>query len=77
MPNFASIQPCSVVELPPNGMIARSDSANSGGAAVATPLGSTVTATRFAGPVWSPMNHLLSQYAGHATPLFTSTFSRW
>jgi hypothetical protein len=58
-------------------MIARSDSPNSGGACCGTPAGSTVTATRLAEFDWSPMNHLSSQYAGHATPLAVSTRSRW
>ena len=42
--------------------MARSDSANTGGACRGTPAGSTVTATRLAAFDWSPMNHLSSQY---------------
>lgn len=58
-------------------MMARSDSAYTGGVAVGTPAGSTVTATRLAAFDSSPMNHFSSQYAGHATVLFGSTRSRW
>jgi hypothetical protein len=56
-------------------MTARSVSADTGGCAAATPAGSTVTAIRFCELVWSPMNHLSSQYLGHATPLAASTRS--
>jgi hypothetical protein len=74
---LASIQLCSAALPPPAGTIDRIVSANAGGAWWGTPAGSTVTATRFAELDSSPMNHLLFQYAGHATPLAVSTSDRW
>ena len=58
-------------------MMLRTSSAKAGGPWLAIRAGSIVTATRLSGLDSSPMNHLFSQYAGHATPLAVSTSARW
>jgi hypothetical protein len=74
---LASIQDCSCVPPVPCWTSGLRSSANAGAPACATVSGLTVIATRLLLEHSSPMNHLLSQYAGHATPLPVSTLERW